>query len=552
MRSFLFGVLCKKENKMILEKETVEVFNYLPSDLSFGSHKKIIVKCDYCGKNFEQTMKCNTTGRKKFNKDACWDCRGKKKDEMSLLKYGVKNPFQRKDIKEKIKNTNKEKYGVEHYAQTDEFKTKYKKVMLEKYGVEHSMQSEVIREKAKKTNLVKYGTEYVSQSPKVRQKAKKTNLEKYGAESFFNSQQYKEKMDEYHKERGITNVFQLEDVKQKMKETHLKKRGVTHHMKIKEVAQKAIEKGVQTKIKQGKVKIFRQKTITEWANFAGYSRSRFHTLIKQYGFEQAIKMTPHISYLESIFKDWFDLEGIEYKTHFKVDKYYSDFYLPKNNLIIELDGLYWHSEAINKDCMYHINKKNKYIEGGYNSVFFREDEINNKLNIIKSMVLNKCGLSNKIFARKCQIEVGTSGFIDDNHLMGKGRGDIFSLFHNNNEVCSLQIVRKEKNNYEISRFCTKQNYYVVGGFSKLLKYYCDKIKPDSIFTFMDKRYGGEGKYLIDLGFVYQHTYPSFKWTDSYQTFHRLTFPGNSGYEKGFVKIWDCGQAKYILQIANVK
>lgn len=548
MGTVLFGVLCKKENKMILEKETVKAFNYLPSVLSFGSHKKIIVRCDYCGKNFEQTMKCNTTGRKKFNKDACWDCRGKKKDEMSLLKYGVKNPFQRKDIKEKIKNTNKEKYGVEHYAQTDEFKTKYKEVMLEKYGVEHSMQSEVIREKIKKTNLIKYGTEYVSQSPEVKEKVKKTNLEKYGAESFFNSQQYKEKMDEYHKERGIINVFQLEEVKQKMKETHLKKRGVTHHMKIKEVAQKAVEKGVQTKIKQGKVKIFRQKTISEWANFAGYSRSRFHTLIKQYGFEQAIKMTPHISYLESIFKNWFDLEGIEYKTHFKVDKYYSDFYLPKNNLIIELDGLYWHSEAINKDCMYHINKKNKYNECGYNSVFFREDEINSKLDIIKSMILNKCGLSNKIYARKCNITKGSTKFIDDNHLMSNGHGSILSLFYKNEEICNLQFFRKKDEDFEISRFCSKLNTVVIGGFSKLLKQFILDYKPLKVITFVDMRYGNKCEYLLDLGFKYIHSYPSYRWTDSHISYHWSKYPGNSGYEHGLVKIWDCGQAKYILEV----
>jgi hypothetical protein len=63
-------------------------------------------------------------------------------------------------------------------------------------------------------------------------------------------------------------------------------------------------------------------------------------------------------------------------------------------------------------------------------------------------------------------------------------------------------------------------------------------------TFIDLRYG-DGSYLSDLGFKYNHTYPSFKWTDGQITLNRLRFPGNSGYDHGLFKIWDCGQAKWI-------
>jgi hypothetical protein len=51
-----------------------------------------------------------------------------------------------------------------------------------------------------------------------------------------------------------------------------------------------------------------------------------------------------------------------------------------------------------------------------------------------------------------------------------------------------------------------------------------------------------------LGFNYVHIYPSFRWTDGFQTFHRLKFPGNSGYDKDLFKIYDCGQAKYLLNL----
>jgi len=32
-----------------------------------------------------------------------------------------------------------------------------------------------------------------------------------------------------------------------------------------------------------------------------------------------------------------------------------------------------------------------------------------------------------------------------------------------------------------------------------------------------------------------------------ETLHRMKFKSNSGYEKGYYKIWDCGQAKYVYR-----
>jgi hypothetical protein len=78
--------------------------------------------------------------------------------------YGVKNPYQRDDVKEKIKQTTKERYGDENYRNRD----KIKQTWLEKYGVEHNMQNKKTFEKqqqsgflAKKyndTNIIYRGT----------------------------------------------------------------------------------------------------------------------------------------------------------------------------------------------------------------------------------------------------------------------------------------------------------------------------------------------------------------------------------------------------------
>jgi hypothetical protein len=63
-------------------------------------------------------------------------------------------------------------------------------------------------------------------------------------------------------------------------------------------------------------------------------------------------------------------------------------------------------------------------------------------------------------------------------------------------------------------------------------------------TFIDLRYG-DGDYLQSFGFKELSCHTSFQWTDGLDTFHRMKFKGNSGYEAGLFKIWDCGQRKMV-------
>lgn len=228
--------------------------------------------------------------------------------------------------------------------------------------------------------------------------------------------------------------------------------------------------------------------------------------------------------------------------------YIPDFII--NNLIVECDGLYWHSDECRPDD-YHLNKKEVYDNAGYNSLFFREDEIREKFDIVKSVVLNQLNRSNRIFARHCQLDKlddkTSDVFFETNHLMGKGRGSTYILRFKDDIVAALRLKRTKENNYEISRFCNNKFNTVVGSFSRLLKFAITDKKPDSIMTFIDRRYG-KGAYLKDLGFNYVHVYPSFRWTDGFITFHRLKFPGNSGYDNGLFKIYDCGQAKWVINL----
>lgn len=372
---------------------------------------------------------------------------------------------------------------------------------LKKYGVEHQTKADIVKEKVKKTNLAKYGVPASSQSEIVKQKTIENNIKKYGVEF----------------------PQQLEENREKFR---------------------------QATIERGQAKVYQGKTGSQWAEEKGFSVSWFNKMIRNYGYEFALTEEPHQSNIEKILEKFLIEENISYQTHIKIDNKIADFVI--NNIIIEVDGLFWHCDRINRDIKYHYKKQLLYKKYGYESLFFREDEINNKFDIVKSIILHRLNKTkNRIFARKCEIKEvlyqDSKMFLNENHLMGNFNGSKqFGLYHNNELVALLQI--KYKNNIiDISRFCTKKYLNVIGGFSRLLNYMIITEKPKIITNFVDKRYG-TGKHLEQFGFIKETEYLSFRWIKNDQSFHRRKYPRNTGYEVDCYKLWDCGQAKYVKYI----
>jgi len=147
-------------------------------DLPKGSHTKVIVACDFCGKESTKDYKQYLTEIKDVNINACSnkECSNQKIKAVCLKKYGVENAFQAKEFKEKIKNTLMEKYGVEHPMYLDETIDKIKDTSIRKYGVSSYTKTIECIEKTKKTNLEKYGFEYTNQSKDGKLKRKLTRI----------------------------------------------------------------------------------------------------------------------------------------------------------------------------------------------------------------------------------------------------------------------------------------------------------------------------------------------------------------------------------------
>ena len=110
----------------------------------------------------------------------------------------------------------------------------------------------------------------------------------------------------------------------------------------------------------------------------------------------------HTSKLEKTFANILDLLDIEHHQFFyaKEIKAFYDFYLPKYNIIIEVDGDFWHCNPDSKHNIpkYETQKRNLIkdsiksqwaIDNGYTLLRFWENDINNNIKQVKQILLNE-------------------------------------------------------------------------------------------------------------------------------------------------------------------
>jgi very-short-patch-repair endonuclease len=502
---------------MLREDLTFQKYSYSAHKLTAGSNKHVIVECDYCGEIIEVLKKNWTYGRKHIEKDCCKSCAPKKREEISIARYGVKNSMQRPEVRAKLSNINWEAIKSEV-------------INLCNKGFSITYISEKL--KLPYQSLVKYVHDWVPTY-----------------ETDFTTAERKE-ISVIDKYEGKDNYNEIR--RKQIKKTSIKKYGVEHPFQLQEIKDKIR----RSRIESGNIKEHKGKNISDWAKEKGFSREHMNRLVNRHGFDNAVKISKYETNIEALIREMLDNANVEYKTQKGFDKkYIADFVIEKNKLVIEADGNYWHSDAMKKDRNYHKNKRDYYIKNGYRPLFFRGDEIENKSEIVKSMIFNRLELAErKIQARKCEFMLLedkelAKDFFNKNHLMGKGAGDTYILSHEGTIVAALciKLVSKKEKKYEISRFATALNTSVAGGFSKLLKNIEACLDMWELVTFLDLRYSGNGEYLRDLGFESKNPNLSFKWTDGYECYGRMTYPGDSGYDLGYYKLWDCGQQKFVKQ-----
>jgi len=241
-----------------------------------------------------------------------------------------------------------------------------------------------------------------------------------------------------------------------------------------------------------------------------------------------------------------------------------DIYLPEYNIAVEYNGLYWHSEKF-KEKNNHYEKSQKCYKKGIKLIQIFEDEWINNPEIVKSRLLSYMNKNKTIYARKCSIKEINSKlaneFINKNHIQGRGRSNVrIGLFYKDRLVAVMTFLNGDKskslNGWELNRYCSIIGYNVVGGASKLFKYFIEKYSPDQITTFADLRWAFGSKFYEKLGFSFVYNSPPNYWyvyPNEMKRRHRFSLRKKDTVlserelrdSEGYIRIYDCGHAKYI-------
>ena len=251
-----------------------------------------------------------------------------------------------------------------------------------------------------------------------------------------------------------------------------------------------------------------------------------------------------------------------------------DIYVPKRNIAIEYNGVYWHSERKGKGGKYHRNKVLTCKDAGVQLITVWEDEWQYRRDTVKSMIAHKLGVSpaKRVHARQTKVVELTvqqaREFCERYHIQGFVQGSLYAgLTNDNGDVVAVSVWRKNGIHAYLERYCTSQ--VVVGGMGKLLAYglsWAQNKGISQIVTFADLCVSN-GDLYEKLGFTQDKIIrPDYKYVVNDRRVHKFNYrkkrfkedpnlvwqDGLSESElailNGIDRVWDCGKIRYTLQV----
>lgn len=436
----------------------------------------------------------------------------------------------------KATQTLKEKYGGRGFA-VPETKLKAQQRIEELYGTDNVFRGEQGIELRKAGMLKKYGVEHNSNLQSTIELRKQTNLKNIGVSCVFKTKEHRDNAKESYKESSFTKKLEyIENV-------------LNYIVISKDPLVITCDKGHQF----------------EYNYFTNYSKGV--RCLECFPWQESKEQIEIKNFVES-----FGYNVIMNARKVLDNVCEIDVYIPELNLGIEYNGDYWHSSkhklAESEFKFRHYNKVKICESKGITLLQFRDAHWFHKKDIVKSMITTRLQKGTKIYARKCIIKVISNKecteFLNKTHIQGTTIAKIrLGLFYSGKLVQVMTFSKprfNDKYDYELIRLASELNTTIVGGASKLFKYFLNNYKPNNIISYADMNYS-KGDIYYNLGFEYlKTTTPGYIWIqpggnslNRVQTQkHKLAlllkdkFDNNKSetdnlYSAGYLKLFDSGQ-----------
>lgn len=569
-----------------LLKEIPEYENLI--NICYSIRKNIPIKtCPVCGKYI---LYGKTKLKKdKFCSDACYrspeglKIAKQRRDATNIERYGSLEDAHKAHHKRFVESCKAK--GIPIGGWTPEAQAKREATMLTRYGATATLASPILAEKVKQTNLERYGVENIGNSKEVRAKIDATNEERYGSSNLFSVKSVRNKIKATNLERyGAENIGNSLTVRERIKATNQERYGCDFPLENKEISRKAVVINIATLETEVRERVFN----SGYEIVGEYQGCEKRNLLKC--FRCGNEFLHNIMSNKPLFCPFCDKvsgsqQENEIMTYIRslgitarerdrdvLDGKELDIYIPSKALAIEINGIYWHSEAGGKDKNYHLNKTKMCEEWGIQLIHIFEDEIIYKGRIVKNRLRAILGKTPyKIAARSCQVREVSSNlynkFVEKYHIQGAANTLIrLGLYYKNHLVAVMGFNKSrfnKKYDYELMRYCTISSFNITGGAGKLLKYF-RKHYRGSIISYADKRWSN-GLLYRSLGFTeLEDSAPNYYYVKGNTRENRQKFqkhklekvlevfdPGLSEYQNmlknGWSRIWDCGNKVFVLE-----
>lgn len=388
----------------------------------------------------------------------------------------------------------------------------------------------ILKNKTYKENFTaKHWVDNPSKLQSSREKFKQTMLDKYWVE---HPSQSKELLERQH-------------------QLFVDKYWVDNPMKIKEIAEKSMQWTIQTNIEKYWVPYYVMTQDCREAN--------------------DIISKPNLRFIELLENYWYNIEK-----EFPLESYSFD--IKVWNVLLEINPFPFHNSTrcphwAPKTPTYHYNKLRLARDNWYRCIMLRDWDDWSKIPYLLD------GNKETIYARKCEVRQTSyeecHQFFEGYHLQGdtkKNKNNIYVwLYYDNQlvECMSFGQPRYNKNyEWEILRLCTHKDYRVVWWADKIFKYFLNLTNANSVISYCDMS-KFDWKVYEQLGFnLLKWNKPSKHWYNDKEDISRQHITDNllrqrwydqifgESYgkgtnndelmkQRGYVEIYDCGQATFI-------
>jgi len=183
--------------------------------------------------------------------------------------------------------------------------------------------------------------------------------------------------------------------------------------------------------------------------------------------------------------------------------------------------------------------------------------------LVRSRILALFGRSKRIHGRQTEIvrlnKKVADDFLIENHLHGTTNAYYKFGLTLNDELVAVATFSKSRvmndsqalyRSYELVRFASLKGTTITGGLSKLLNYFINEFHPAHIMTYADRDWSS-GESYTKLGFTFSgNTKPQEFFIHPGEMIrlypHRLKETEDLLLKKGYLKIYNAGNAKFIL------